>query len=131
MEAQLKFEVTDQILTRTKDWKLMASESENYLRAKFVFNTEPWVAEETMAVFTGANGITREVKLSSNGECIVPYETLTAAGKLAISLYYGVIDQSIDEYDIATDYTSIRVTTNPVLVNIYPTLPVFHSGGES
>ena len=131
MEAQLKFEVTDQILTRTKDWKLMASESENYLRAKFVFNTDPWVPGETTAVFTGANGVTKEAKLSADGECVVPKETLTAPGTLAVSLYYGVISQSYDEYDVATDYTALRVTTNPVLVNIYPTLPVFHSGGES
>lgn len=132
MGAQLNFEVNEQTLTRCDKWNLMASESQNYLRVKFAFKEGGlWVPSETSAVFISPKGLYATASLDENGECLVPNEVLTDPGVLTVSLYYMVIGQMIDDFDVASNYTSLRLTTNPVGVYIHPTLPVFHSGGES
>ena len=131
MEAQLNFEVEEQTLKRCDRWVLMAAESENYLRAKFAFKSGAWVPSETSAAFTSPKGTGATAPLDENGECLVPNEMLTDPGVLYVSLFYNVIGQKTDAFDVTTDYTAFRLTTNPVGVYLHPTLPVFHSGGES
>ena len=130
MEAQLNFEVTEQHLVRCDKWNLMASESENYLRAKFTFKAGPWVPSNSVATFQ-YKGINVDAPLDENGECFVPNEALATAGVIYVSVYCSVIGQKENEYDVISDYTALRLTTNPVGIYIHPTLPVFHSGGES
>lgn len=88
MDAQLRFEVTDQELKRV-DGFLPVMGSRNYLRAKFIFNTPPWVAEETTAVFANQYGAYAEVPLDENGECLIPNDIIADRCILEISLMYG------------------------------------------
>lgn len=132
MEARLnlQFRVNEQRLSADENWKYVAAESENYLKTKFIFESGPWETPGTVAVFTSPYGITYETPLDENGECFVPLEALAHPGRMAVSLYYSVIGQEEDEYDVIHDVTDFRITTNTVNVLIHSTLPVFHSGGE-
>ena len=121
MEARLLFTVKGQVMTRDDRWKIIASESKNYLKARFAFEDGPWIPEETTAVFYSPREVVAKVKLDSNGECLVPNEVLTAPGNLEVSLVYSTGETE----------TEIRVTTSPVECFINPTLKVLHSGGES
>lgn len=127
MDAQLKFIVDNQTLARTNDWKLVATNSENYLKAKFVFISDPWVPEKTTAVFLNTvTGITAIANLDENGECLVPNEVLTDSCELAVSVYCSDSFTRITGTEVP-----LRVTSNPVYINVYPSLTVLHSGGES
>ncbi len=127
MEAQLKFVVDNQTLARSDSWRLVATNSENYLKAKFDFISDPWVPSKTTGVFLNSvSGLVKTADLDENGECFVPNEVLTDPGELIVSLYCSDSVTRISDAVVPT-----RVTSNPVYINIYPSLTVLHSGGES
>lgn len=121
MKTKLTFIVSEQHLARDDNWKLIASESQNYLKAKFAFEKGPWVPGEATATFVSPYGIIAYADLDGNGECFVPNEVLVSPGDLEVSLFYSQV----------SDKTDFRISTNAVKIYIHPTLTTLHSGGES
>lgn len=69
---QLKFNVNNQIITRTDHFRVVAG-SKNYLNAEFTF-TDEWKGEDIIAIF-GHNGEYYQVALENNA-CLVPWEVI-------------------------------------------------------
>lgn len=76
MDAQLRFNVVNQHITRTDEFRVVAS-SVNYLYAHFDF-TSDWKGTKTaqFAVTVNDEMIGRSMILDGNGECLVPWEVL-------------------------------------------------------
>ena len=77
MSAQLQFEITNQIIKRVDDFKVVG-DSQNYLYAKFDFKTEEWDGLDKTVLFrNGFNGTVYEILLPAEDDtCIVPHEVL-------------------------------------------------------
>lgn len=88
ISAQLLFSVQNQIITRTDNFQPVAK-SRDYLRAGFTFSAD-WNESDTekIAVFKDG-GRAYKVILDENNECIVPWEALTNAGTLYVSVFCG------------------------------------------
>lgn len=99
--AQLFFEITNQVITRTDKFKPVAR-SRNYLKAHFTFFTDEWTGVIT-AIFT-KDDMSYEMILDNNNECLVPWELLTESGELYVSCFCDNL-----------------VTATPSRVTIYPT----------
>ena len=79
---QLKFNVKNQIITRTDHFQVVA-DSKNYLNAEFVF-TDEWNGEKIIAIF-GHDGNYYQVELTDN-VCLVPWEVIKAPS-FSVSLF--------------------------------------------
>ena len=79
---QLKFNVKNQIITRTDHFQVVA-DSKNYLNAEFVF-TDEWNGEKIIAIF-GHDGNYYQVELIDN-VCLVPWEVIKAPS-FSVSLF--------------------------------------------
>lgn len=71
---QLTFDVNAQTLSRT-DKNNPATDSVDYLTAKFTFNSAEWNGIEKVALFK-AGDVLKEAKLNASGVCVVPWEVL-------------------------------------------------------
>lgn len=70
----LTFDVNAQTLTRT-DKNNPATDSVDYLTAKFTFLSAEWNGIEKVALFK-AGDVLKEARLDASGECVVPWEVL-------------------------------------------------------
>lgn len=84
--AHLIFRVVHQVIARVDDFKPVAK-SQNYLRAEFTFSDD-WGNDDKIAVFS-AQGKNYEVILDEDNACFVPWEALTEAGQMYVSVYSG------------------------------------------
>lgn len=71
---QLKFDVNAQTLSRT-DKNNPATDSVDYLTAKFTFNSAEWNGIEKVALFKSGD-VLKEARLNASGVCVVPWEVL-------------------------------------------------------
>jgi len=99
--AQLRFKIEHQIITRVDNF-LPVAKSQNYLRASFTFSDD-WGDNDKIAIFHAGND-SYEMILDSENECLVPWEVLTTAGNMYVSVYSGD-----------------RITATKALVKILPT----------
>lgn len=80
----LSFSLNRQIIIRTDGNKLVAG-SQNYVRAKFTDVCGDWTRPIT-AIFGSYTQI-----LDDNGECVIPWEAVRAAGTLTVSAFCGFL----------------------------------------
>lgn len=71
---QLLFDVNAQTLKRT-DKNNPATDSVDYLTAKFTFSSPEWNGVEKIALFS-AGDVLKRATINSSGECVVPWEVL-------------------------------------------------------
>lgn len=82
----LKFIVKNQVIHRADTFRVV-SNSENYLKAKFIFETNDWSEMDSItAIFEGMDGKAYGVILDETNECVVPWETLISDGEMCASL---------------------------------------------
>lgn len=129
MSTQLEFTVDGQHLSRSDRWELVANQTENYVDAHFIFLSDEWVPEETIAVFESPNHDIYTAQLDENGFCDVPNEAIFNYGYLTISLFYSVVETRL-EHGEYKEYVTFRVTTNPVNVYTFETVTTL-LGGDS
>ena len=88
MGEQLIFNVSHQQISRIDDFKPV-KDSVNYLRAKFVFQTDEWENLTKTATFKNGDGESYAVILE-NDACIVPHEVLSGdSNYIAVSVFAG------------------------------------------
>lgn len=121
MKTQLNFKVDHQKLSQVDNFYLVASQAEQYVRAKFSFSDE-WEPENTTVVFTSPDGTMLTSELDDSNECYVPNEVLTKPGYLITSLFCSKLGESVDDYGVTHDYTALRITTNTVKSYIHKSL---------
>lgn len=79
MDAQLQFKVTNQMIERTDEFKVVAK-SVDYLYAQFTFETEEWENITPVAIFRYFDDVYK-VYLDENNTCVVPWEVLQHEGQ--------------------------------------------------
>lgn len=121
MSAQLKFVVTDQIITRTDTFQPVAK-SQNYLRASFTFDGG-WGSGTKIAIFQ-AGCKNYEMMLDENNECLVPWEALAVSGNIFVSVYCGdrITSSKAMVRVLPTGYTDNVDTTQDPTVDVYQAL---------
>lgn len=88
-DAQLTFEITNQLIRRTDKFKPIA-DSKNYLYAHFDFLTEEWEGKIGTAIFTkGDKSYT--MLLDTENNCLVPWELLVDGGDIYVSVFSGML----------------------------------------
>ena len=88
MGEQLIFNVSHQQISRIDDFKPVKN-SVNYLRAKFVFQTDEWENLTKTATFKNGDGDSYAVILE-NDACVVPHEVLSGdSNYIAVSVFAG------------------------------------------
>ena len=117
----MEITVTGQYLNITKK-NLYASDSQEYLKAKFIFDDD-WEGLTKTAVFYQNAESVYHVILDSEGSCIVPYEALTESGLLYIGVF-GVsgtkrITTNIEVVDIAQGSYGNGLTPDDPSEDIY------------
>lgn len=85
---EICFALKHQMIARL-DCNIIASNSKNYLRAKFELQTEDWSAPIT-AIFNDYS-----VLLDENNECLVPWEVLSQPGRVNVSAFCGDLHTTI------------------------------------
>lgn len=93
MSAQLQFSISNQEITRTDDFHVVA-ESVDYLYAQFTFLTEEWSGRTITAQFkSNKSSKTYEYILDENNTCVVPWESLEleGGGYLYVSVFAGAL----------------------------------------
>lgn len=75
MEPKLIFDVINQHITRTDDFKPVRG-SRNYLYAQFNFKTEDWSGKTKTAIFHGFGIKPISVLLDDAGECLIPWQAV-------------------------------------------------------
>ena len=108
----LQFYINNQTLylnQRQKDIKL-ASDSRNYLIAKFTLQTSDWKTGEKVCILFTANGKTYKKELGEDGlgldECYVPFEVITP-GSFTVTAYMGdrITTNMVEIPVLASGYT--------------------------
>ena len=87
MDAQLVFDLSNQIINRVDTFKVVA-DSIDYLKAHFNFLTEEWQNQAVTALFTKGE-LSYGVLLDPNGDCVVPWEVLQQGGDVYVSCFCG------------------------------------------
>lgn len=114
----LKFSVKNQTLQRTDSFE-PASDSADYLKASFVFNTDDWNETKRVAVFIN-NGVPYPALINSQGICNVPNSALASGSRQSITnLKISVYGEKDDGYRITTDVINVRLKRG-----FYEPLPV-------
>lgn len=93
MSAQLQFSVSNQVITRTDEFRVVA-ESIDYLYAQFTFLTEEWSGKTITAQFrSDKSDKTYEYILDGENTCLVPWESLNlqGGGYIYVSVFAGVL----------------------------------------
>ena len=93
MNAQLQFSVSNQSITRTDEFRVVA-ESIDYLYAQFTFLTEEWSEKTITAQFrSDKSDKTYEYILDSENKCLVPWESLNlqGGGYIYVSVFAGAL----------------------------------------
>lgn len=91
--AQLEFNVRNQSITRVDRFRVVA-QSRNYLYAQFRFFTDDWGGTDKIAIFQKGD-TSYKIALDENGVCLVPWEQLTTAGEIRVSIYGGTPEKLI------------------------------------
>lgn len=86
-DAQLTFEITNQLIRRTDKFKPIA-DSKNYLYAHFDFLTEEWEGKIGTAIFTKSDK-SYTMLLDTENNCLVPWELLVDGGDIYVSVFSG------------------------------------------
>ena len=107
----IEFNVRHQMISRVDDFR-PAEKSSKYLIAKFNFNTSDWDNTVKTAIFKNKAQKKEYKVILIDGQCEVPWESISEEGKCEVSVY-GVNEK-------------YRITTNIGTFKIYPTL----SGGS-
>ena len=90
-EAQLKFRVKNQIISRTDSFQVVAR-SHDYLKASFEFITSDWNGiNAKTAIFSGTDGKAYVVLLGNDGCCEVPWECIRKQGYMYVSVFGGAL----------------------------------------
>lgn len=88
MNAILEFNVSNQIITRVDDFKVVA-DSRNYLHAHFNFLTDEWENGTATAIFRN-NGEAYNAILDQTNTCLVPHEVLDTEDRYVfVSVFCG------------------------------------------
>ena len=85
--AQLQFHVSNQIIRRRDNFKVVAK-SHDYLFAKFSFLTDEWDGITKTAIFS-INETNYGMVLDENNTCEVPWEVLESGGYFTVSVFGG------------------------------------------
>jgi len=86
MEPILKFEISNQTIIRTDDFRVV-EKSKNYLNSEFTFITDEWSGLTKTAIFACKNGAYSVIL--ENDSCRVPWECLSEEGTIAVSVFAG------------------------------------------
>jgi len=93
LSAQLQFSVSNQSITRTDEFRVVA-ESIDYLYAQFTFLTEEWSGKTITAQFrSDKSDKTHEYILDDENKCLVPWESLNlqGGGYIYVSVFAGAL----------------------------------------
>lgn len=107
----LLFEVKNQKLTRL-DVLEPATDSEQYLKAKFTFNDADWNGKAKTAYFRLGEAVYKAL-LNSNNECVVPSEVLIRSENR-----YARTQGSKIYVSLVGELNTTRITTNEVQVEL-------------
>lgn len=107
----LEFKVTNQLLVRVDKFN-PATDSVDYLKAKFLFSTTDWSGKTKTALFRSGTKTYKKI-LNSDGTCTIPSEVLVASSdsKSRIASNTNKIYVSL-----IGEYSTTRITTNEVKV---------------
>ena len=108
----LEFKVKGQELIRLDDSKL-ATDSEQYLKAIFIFDDADWSGKTKTGLFRLGNTTYKKV-LDSNNTCIVPSEVLV---KLSENKYARTQGSKVF-VSVIGEYSTTRITTNEIQVDL-------------
>ena len=121
---RLLFDVDAQTLRRT-DKNSPATDSVDYLTAKFNFLSAEWNGIEKVALFK-AGDVLKEARLNSSGECVVPWEVLVKDTS-TIGRVYG--DNNYLYVSVVGINGSVKIPTGTVRVVLNES--VYGEGTES
>lgn len=98
MEPTILFDVTNQHIRRTDDFRVVAK-SKNYLTCRFLFRTQDWYGLTKTALFKSSGGC--YAVILENDSCLLPWECLWVPGSISVSVYAGDL--------ITADSAEVRV----------------------
>ena len=107
----LLFEVIGQSLKRTDHFN-PATDSVEYLKAKFTFNDSAWSGKTQTALFRLGSDTYKSV-LGTDGTCNVPSEVLVGGNSRVARIHGETIFVSL-----IGEYGKIRITTNEVAIKL-------------
>lgn len=121
MDAQLRFEITNQLINRVDTFKPVA-DSKNYLTAHFDFLTDEWTNTVT-AIFTRGDK-SYSMLLDNDNNCLVPWELIEEGGDIYVSCFCDdLITTSTSRIFIAdSGYIEETENSEPPTPNIYDQL---------
>jgi hypothetical protein len=121
MDAQLRFEITNQLINRIDTFKPVA-DSKNYLTAHFDFLTDEWTNTVTVIFTRGDESYS--VLLDSDNNCLVPWELIEEGGDIYVSCFCDdLITTSTSRIFIAdSGYIEETENSEPPTPNIYDQL---------
>lgn len=109
----LEFNISGQTMTRIDKFN-PASDSVDYLTAKFNFNSSEWNGKAKTALFR-LGYVIYPVLIGSNNICKVASEVLTHGNSRYFRLHGGEFQVSV-----LGEYNTIKITTNEITVNFKP-----------
>lgn len=107
----LLFDVNGQTLKRTDHFN-PATDSLEYLKAKFTFNDSAWSGKTKTALFRLGTAVYKSV-LGTDGTCKVPSEVLVGGDSRVARIHGETIHVSL-----IGEYSTIRITTNEIAVKL-------------
>lgn len=107
----LLFDVIGQSLKRTDHFN-PATDSVEYLKAKFTFNDSAWSGKTKTALFRLGTAVYKSV-LGTDGTCKVPAEVLVG-GNSRVSRIHG----DTVYISLIGEYSTVRITTNEIAVKL-------------
>lgn len=108
----LTFDVQGQTLIRTDNFE-PATDSVNYLMAKFAFRTDEWRTSNTKTAQFRLGETVYPAILDAEGKCIVPWEALIHGDS-----QYARKNGSVVHVSLIADSNTIRITTDEVPVKL-------------
>lgn len=108
----LTFDVNGQTLIRTDNFE-PATDSVNYLMAKFAFKTDEWRTGNTKTALFRLGENSYPAVLDSEGECIVPWEALVHGDS-----QYARKNGSVVHVSLIAEKGTTRITTDEVPVKL-------------
>ncbi len=109
----LLFDVNGQMMTRTDKFE-PATDSQEYLKAKFTFKSTDWNGKAKTALFR-VGDVSYSALLDSSGICKVPSEALERSDSRYFRNHGVVFHVSL-----LGEYSTIRITTNEIDVKLKP-----------
>ena len=107
----LLFDVNGQTLKRADHFN-PATDSLEYLKAKFTFNDSAWSGKTKTALFRLGTAVCKSV-LGTDGTCKVPSEVLVGGESRVARIHGETIHVSL-----IGEYSTIRITTNEIAVKL-------------